>query len=83
MHILLVLLLAPLQEGLWRLVLYLGIAGESVAEMVAAWPQVMLFVVFASYAMLGPVERLFWLAARGFGKKGAGKMDSPPVESKL
>lgn len=51
--------------------------------MVAAWPQVMLFVVFASYAMLGPVERLFWLAARGFGKKSVGKVETPPVESKL
>ena len=50
--------------------------------MVAAWPQVMLFVVFASYALLGPVERLFWLAVRGFGKKGVGKVE-PPVEAKL
>jgi CDP-diacylglycerol--serine O-phosphatidyltransferase len=50
--------------------------------LVAAWPQVMLFVVFASYAMLGPVERLFWLTARAFGKKGAGKSDSTPLELK-
>ena len=39
MHVLLGLVLAPLQEGLWRLVHYLGIAGQSVAEMVGAWLQ--------------------------------------------
>ena len=26
--------------------------------LVAAWPQVMLFVIFAGYALLGPAERL-------------------------
>ncbi|ALA57292.1 CDP-diacylglycerol--serine O-phosphatidyltransferase [Nitrospira moscoviensis] len=51
--------------------------------LVAAWPQVMLFVVFASYALLGPVERVFWLTVRAFGKKGVGKAEPPPVESKV
>ena len=50
--------------------------------MVAAWPQVMLFVIFAGYALMGPVERMFWLIARAVGKKGAGKVDQPPLESK-
>ena len=50
--------------------------------LVAAWPQGMLFVIFAGYAMMGPVERAFWLVARAVGKKGAGKMEPPPLESK-
>ncbi len=50
--------------------------------LVAAWPQVMLFVIFSGYAMMGPVERAFWLVARAVGKKGAGKMEPPPLESK-
>ncbi|HXV69473.1 MAG TPA: CDP-diacylglycerol--serine O-phosphatidyltransferase [Nitrospira sp.] len=50
--------------------------------MVAAWPQVMLFVIFAGYALLGPVERMFWILARAIGKKGVGKPDLPPLESK-
>lgn len=51
--------------------------------MVAAWPQVMLFVIFTGYALMGPVERMFWLVARAVGKKGAGKAEMPPLESKL
>jgi CDP-diacylglycerol--serine O-phosphatidyltransferase len=50
--------------------------------MVAAWPQVMLFLIFVGYALMGPVERMFWLVARAVGKKGAGKVDLPPLESK-
>lgn len=50
--------------------------------MVAAWPQVMLFVIFAGYALMGPVERMFWLVARAVGKKGVGKAELPSVESK-
>jgi CDP-diacylglycerol--serine O-phosphatidyltransferase len=50
--------------------------------MVAAWPQVMLFVIFTGYALMGPVERLFWLVARAVGKKGAGKVELPPLELK-
>jgi CDP-diacylglycerol--serine O-phosphatidyltransferase len=51
--------------------------------LVAAWPQVMLFVIFAGYALLGPVERLLWLIARAIGKKSIGKVEPPPAESKL
>jgi CDP-diacylglycerol--serine O-phosphatidyltransferase len=51
--------------------------------LVAAWPQVMLFVIFAGYALLGPVERMFWFVARAVGKKSAGKTEVPPLESKL
>ncbi len=50
--------------------------------MVAAWPQVMLFIIFAGYALMGPVERMVWLVARAVGKKAAGKADLPPLESK-
>jgi CDP-diacylglycerol--serine O-phosphatidyltransferase len=50
--------------------------------MVVAWPQGMLFVMFAGYALMGPVERMFWLVARAVGKKGAGKVDLPPFEPK-
>ncbi len=50
--------------------------------LIAAWPQLMLFVIFAGYAMLGPVERIFWLIAPAFGKKGVGKPELPPLESK-
>jgi CDP-diacylglycerol---serine O-phosphatidyltransferase len=48
--------------------------------MVAAWPEVMLFVIFAGYALMGPVERMFWLVARAVGKKGAGKAELPSLE---
>ena len=50
--------------------------------MVAAWPQGMLFVIFAGYALLGPVERMFWILARVVGKKGVGKPELPTLESK-
>jgi len=50
--------------------------------MVAAWPQVMLFVIFAGYALLGPAERMFWLVAPAMGKKSSGRAELPPVESK-
>jgi CDP-diacylglycerol--serine O-phosphatidyltransferase len=50
--------------------------------MVAAWPQVMLFVIFAGYALLGPVERMFWVLARVVGKKGVGRPELPKLESK-
>ena len=56
--------------------------GILVLMMVAAWPQVMLFVIFGGYALLGPAERLFWLSARVVGKKNVGKQEVPPLESK-
>ncbi len=51
--------------------------------MVAAWPAVMLFAIFAGYALLGPVERVFWLVAPVIGKKSIAKVDPSPVEPKL
>jgi len=51
--------------------------------MVAAWPQVMLFVVFAGYASMGPAEKMFWVVARAMGKKGPGKVEMPSLEPKL
>jgi len=43
----------------------------------------MVFVVFVGYALMGPVERLFWLGAKAVGKKPAGKPEPPPIEAKL
>lgn len=42
-----------------------------VLMLVIAWPQVMLFVLFACYAVSGPVERLFLLLLKPFGKRQA------------
>jgi CDP-diacylglycerol---serine O-phosphatidyltransferase len=49
--------------------------------MVAAWPAVMLFVVFAGYALMGPVEKIVGLLVPASRKRGIGKVDLPPVES--
>lgn len=49
--------------------------------MVAAWPAVMLFVIFAGYALMGPVEKVFWLVAPAAGKKSIGKVEPPPIEA--
>ena len=37
--------------------------------LVAAWPQVMLFVIFAGYALFGPVERLVGTVGQDGGKQ--------------
>lgn len=50
--------------------------------LIAAWPEVMLFVVFAGYALMGPVERVFWLVAKAMGKKPLLKADQPVIEPK-
>ena len=50
--------------------------------MIAAWPEVMLFVVFSGYALMGPTERLFWLMAKAVGKKPLSKSDQPVIEPK-
>ncbi|MGA6828180.1 CDP-diacylglycerol--serine O-phosphatidyltransferase [Nitrospira sp. NS4] len=50
--------------------------------LIAAWPEVMLFVVFAGYALMGPTERVFWLVARATGKKALLKSDQPVIEPK-
>ncbi|MFZ1804079.1 MAG: CDP-diacylglycerol--serine O-phosphatidyltransferase [Nitrospira sp.] len=49
--------------------------------LVAAWPAVMLFVIFAGYALMGPVEKVFMLVAPAAGKKSIGKAEPPPIES--
>jgi CDP-diacylglycerol--serine O-phosphatidyltransferase len=56
--------------------------GILVLMLIAAWPEVMLFVVFAGYASMGPTERLFWLAAKTMGKKPLLKSDQPVIEPK-
>jgi CDP-diacylglycerol--serine O-phosphatidyltransferase len=50
--------------------------------LVAAWPQVMLFVIFAGYALLGPVERMITLVGRT-GKQIQPKKEQPATESKI
>ena len=50
--------------------------------LVTAWPEVMLFVIFAGYALMGPVERMFWLVAQAVGRKGLEKTEVPSPEPK-
>jgi len=50
--------------------------------LVAAWPQVMLFVMFVGYALLGPVERMIWLLAKLAGKQPQSKREQPAVDQK-
>ena len=50
--------------------------------LVAAWPQVMLFVIFAGYALLGPVERMIGMFAKLIGKQGQAKREPSAVELK-
>jgi CDP-diacylglycerol--serine O-phosphatidyltransferase len=47
-----------------------------VIMLVVAWPQVMLFVLFACYAVSGPIEKLVMLLFKPFGKRPA---DQQPV----
>lgn len=51
--------------------------------LVAAWPQVMLFVIFSGYAMLGPVERLIGMVGKLAGKQAHSKRELPAAEQKL
>jgi len=51
-----------------------------VIMLVIAWPQVMLFVLFACYAVSGPIERLILLALKPFGKRQAEQQ--PVLETK-
>ncbi len=51
-----------------------------VIMLVIAWPQVMLFVLFACYAVSGPIERLILLLLKPFGKRPA--EPQPVLESK-
>ncbi|MEO8339436.1 MAG: hypothetical protein ABI604_06895, partial [Nitrospirota bacterium] len=51
--------------------------------LIVAWPQVMLFVIFAGYALLGPVERLVALLSKVAGKRPSSKTDQSVTESKV
>jgi len=51
-----------------------------VLMLVIAWPQVMLFVVFAGYAVSGMIEKGVTLLAKAFGKRGSG--EQPVVQSR-
>jgi len=48
--------------------------------LVAAWPEVMLFVMFAGYALLGPVERVISMLGKLAGKP---KREQPISEPKF
>jgi CDP-diacylglycerol--serine O-phosphatidyltransferase len=50
-----------------------------VLMLVISWPQVMLFVLFACYALSGPVERLALLLLKPFGKRPT---DQPALETR-
>ncbi len=51
--------------------------------LIVAWPQVMLFVIFAGYALSGPVERAFsFLVKLLVKKRGAPKSDVPALGTK-
>lgn len=51
-----------------------------VLMLVIAWPQVMLFVVFASYALSGIVDKVVMVLSKGAGKRGTG--EQPALETK-
>ena len=57
--------------------------GILVLMLVAAWPQVMLFVIFAGYALLGPAERVVGLLAKMAGKRPSTKTEQSVIESKF
>ncbi|TLY15708.1 MAG: CDP-diacylglycerol--serine O-phosphatidyltransferase [Nitrospirae bacterium] len=50
--------------------------------LVVAWPQVMLFVLFAGYAVSGIIEKGMSLLAKVLGKRGGTKSDQPVSETK-
>ena len=50
--------------------------------LIAAWPQVMLFVLFAGYALLGPAERFVGLLSKMTGKRPSPKAAQSVIESK-
>ncbi|MBI4401294.1 MAG: CDP-diacylglycerol--serine O-phosphatidyltransferase [Nitrospirae bacterium] len=50
--------------------------------LVVAWPQVMLFVLFAGYAVSGTIEKAVSLIARAFGRRGSLGSDQPVPETK-
>ncbi|MBA5865347.1 MAG: CDP-diacylglycerol--serine O-phosphatidyltransferase [Nitrospira sp. CR1.3] len=51
--------------------------------LVAAWPQVMLFVIFAGYALLGPVERVITLLTKMAGRQAQPKKEQPATDLKI
>ncbi len=51
--------------------------------LIAAWPQVMLFVIFAGYALLGPAERLVGFLSKMAGKRPSPKTEQSGIESKF
>ncbi|WP_447974165.1 CDP-diacylglycerol--serine O-phosphatidyltransferase [Nitrospira sp. Kam-Ns4a] len=50
--------------------------------LVMAWPQLMLFLLFVGYALLGPVERGVWGVAKALGRRGPVSPEPATVETK-
>ena len=55
--------------------------GILVLMLIVAWPQAMLFVTFAGYALSGPVARLWTIMVKTTGKQGA-KQDAPLLDTR-
>ncbi len=51
--------------------------------LVAAWPQVMLFVIFSGYALLGPAERLVGFLSKMVVKRSPSKTEQSVTGSKF
>ncbi|HVG02834.1 MAG TPA: hypothetical protein VM842_08080, partial [Nitrospira sp.] len=49
--------------------------------LIVAWPQAMLFVTFAGYALSGPIARLWTIMAKSAGKQGT-KHDTPLLDTR-
>lgn len=50
--------------------------------LVIAWPQLMLFVVFAGYAVSGPIERAITFCLKTFGRRTGVAPDQPVLDRK-
>jgi CDP-diacylglycerol--serine O-phosphatidyltransferase len=49
--------------------------------LIVAWPQAMLFVTFAGYALSGPIARVWTMLTKTTGKQIA-KTNTPVVDSR-
>jgi CDP-diacylglycerol--serine O-phosphatidyltransferase len=50
--------------------------------LVVAWPQLMLFVLFAGYAVSGLIEKALGMVLKAVGKRGGAGSDRPVLETK-
>jgi CDP-diacylglycerol--serine O-phosphatidyltransferase len=56
--------------------------GVLVLMLVVAWPQVMLFLVFAAYAVSGLVEKGVNVILKAVGKRGTTGTEQPVLETR-